>query len=96
MANPYQFRSWWNAIQAVGSQDYPQKAVLYHRALGYLPGSYKIWHAFLKASRKYVRQNISVVMGREHYEVVNELYEKALVYMLKMPKIWLDYAKFLS
>ena len=29
-------------------------------------------------------------------EVVAELFEKALVYMNKMPKIWLDYSKYLS
>ena len=28
--------------------------------------------------------------------MVNELHERALVYMYAMPKIWLDYAKFLS
>lgn len=29
-------------------------------------------------------------------EVVAELFEKSLVYMSKMPKIWLDYAKYLA
>jgi pre-mRNA-splicing factor SYF1 len=29
-------------------------------------------------------------------QVVKDLFEKALVYMNKMPKIWLDYAKFVG
>ena len=28
--------------------------------------------------------------------MIKELFEKALVYMNKMPKIWLDYAKFVG
>jgi len=29
-------------------------------------------------------------------EIVNNLHEKSLIYLHKMPKIWLDYAKFLQ
>lgn len=95
IANPYHFRSWWNSIQALPKDNYTKRAVLYHRALHYLPGSYKLWHSFLKESRKFVKQ-FNPLDNQEHYEIVNDLFERSLVYMNKMPKIWLDYAKFLS
>jgi hypothetical protein len=41
-------------------------------------------------------KQFELVNNSEHYEVVNDLFEKALIYMNKMPKIWLDYAKFLG
>lgn len=28
--------------------------------------------------------------------VIRDIFEKALIYMNKMPKIWLDYAKFVG
>ena len=72
-----------------------ERAALYQRALQYLPGSYKLWFNLLKESRTYVKK-LSAVENQEHFEVVNELFERALVYMNKMPKIWLDYGKFSS
>ena len=41
-------------------------------------------------------KQFELVSNADHYEVVNGLYEKALVYMNKMPKIWLEYSKFLG
>ena len=32
----------------------------------------------------------------EYYEIVNDLHERSLVYMHLMPRIWIDYAKFLA
>ncbi len=60
-----------------------------------MPGSYKLWFNFLKESRLYVKQ-FDLIKQPEFYEVINELHEQALVFMKAMPRIWLDYAKFLS
>ena len=74
-----------------------KRAEFYQRALIYLPGSYKLWYGFLRESRKYLKnQDLNIVRDISHYDIVNDLYERALVYMNKMPKIWLDYAKFMS
>ena len=54
-----------------------------------------MWFNYLKEARLYVKQ-FDLISQAEYYEVVNELHERALVYMHAMPKIWLDYAKFLS
>ena len=39
---------------------------------------------------------MSLEQDQEHFEVVNDLFERALVYMNKMSKIWIDYAKFIA
>jgi pre-mRNA-splicing factor SYF1 len=77
--------------------------VLYQRALSYIPGSYKLWYNFLRESKKFVKNNIHEYLNEEKQtdsqdftKVVSDLFERALVYMSKMPKIWLDYAKYLS
>jgi pre-mRNA-splicing factor SYF1 len=71
---------------------------LYQRALHYLPGSYKLWFNFLRESKKYVKKTYHehLEKGESLVEVVSDIFERALVYMSKMPKIWLDYAKFLG
>jgi len=69
---------------------------LYQRGLHYLPGSYKLWINFLRESKKYVKRHERLEKGESLVEVVSDLFERALVYMSKMPKIWLDYAKFLG
>ena len=75
--------------------NFERRASLYQRALTYLPGSYKLWFNFLKEARLYVKQ-FDLVSQAEYYEAVNELHEKCLVYMCLMPRIWIDYAKFLA
>ena len=66
--------------------------MLYERALKVLPGSYKLWHAYLQ-------DRVSQVRGRSpadpRLEVVNNAFERALVFMHKMPVIWLEYCSFL-
>jgi hypothetical protein len=49
----------------------------------------------LKEARKHVKE-FKFLENQESYGFVNDLHEGALVYMNKMPGIWLDYAKFLS
>ena len=41
-------------------------------------------------------KQFDLVSQTKYYEAVNELHEKCLVYMCLMPRIWIDYAKFLA
>jgi len=91
--NPWNFRSWWNTIQAQDSADYIARSKLYYKALQYLPGSYKLWYNFLKETRKNAK---SYPISDPRYSIANDLHENALQFMSKMPIIWLKYAKFLS
>ena len=57
IANPYLFRGWWNSIQAIPISKYEERAILYQRALHYIPGSYKLWFNLLNESKKYFKAN---------------------------------------
>lgn len=67
--------------------------LVYERALKELPGSYKIWYNYLRTRRKQVRGRIPT---DPMYEQVNNTFERALVFMHKMPRIWMDYSIFMS
>ncbi len=66
--------------------------MVFERALKELPGSYKLWYGYLKARRSQVR---SRCLTDPAYQEVNNAFERALVFMHKMPRIWLDYCAFL-
>lgn len=66
--------------------------MLYERALKLVPGSYKLWHAYLKDR---VARVSSKPITDPAYQVVNNTFERALVFMNKMPRIWLEYCEFL-
>lgn len=67
--------------------------IVYERALKELPGSYKLWYNYLKTRRKQIRNRCITDPG---YEEVNNAFERALVFMHKMPRIWMDYCTFLT
>ena len=74
--------------------------MLYQRALHYIPGSYKLWFNFLVESKRYFKEHKHQMLLEGYLEeiqaVIRDIFEKALIYMNKMPKIWLDYAKFVG
>lgn len=67
--------------------------IIYERALKELPGSYKLWYNYLRLRRKQIKGRCITDPG---YEEVNNAFERALVFMHKMPRIWMDYATFLT
>lgn len=72
----------------------PDKAdVSYKQALGDNPGSYKLWHAYLKFR---VRQLEGKSLSDPSYEKVNECFRESLVFMHRMPRIWIEYCTLLD
>merc|ERR1719481_878709 len=67
--------------------------LIFERALKELPGSYKLWYNYLKVRRKQMKGRCVTDPG---YDAVNNCFERSLVFMHKMPRIWLDYCKFLT
>jgi hypothetical protein len=55
-------------------------------------GSYKLWHAYLTERKGAMRGQPLTHPG---YEALNNTFERALVTMHKMPRIWLDYLQLL-
>lgn len=92
LRNSYSIKHWLRYIQhKIGSSD-DAVNMLYERALKQLPGSYKLWYGYLKQRMNQVSK-LSVLdpMVKE----VNNCFERALVFMHKMPRIWIEYCKFL-
>ncbi|XP_026463495.1 pre-mRNA-splicing factor SYF1-like [Ctenocephalides felis] len=67
--------------------------IIYERALKELPGSYKIWHQYLKLRRKQLK---GLCITDPQFEEVNNVFERALVFMHKMPRIWMNYCSFMT
>lgn len=67
--------------------------LVYERALKQLPGSYKLWYNYLRTRRRQVRPRC---ITDDAYEEVNNTFERALVFMHKMPRIWMQYGSFMT
>ncbi|KAJ8251347.1 hypothetical protein GJAV_G00220370 [Gymnothorax javanicus] len=90
--NPYSVKCWMRYIEY--KQNGPKSVLnmIYERALKELPGSYKLWYNYLRERRKQVKGRC---ITEPAFEEVNNCHERALVFMHKMPRIWLDYCQFL-
>lgn len=87
--NPYSLKSWLRYIdfksKASGKTNWIAVYLIYERALKQLPGSYKLWHSYLKLRRAHVSGKC---ISDPEYEEVNDLYDRALAYMSKVRR-WL-------
>lgn len=54
---------------------------IYETALRYLPGSYKLWFHYLKEAREYTSQ---FAVNDRRLSIINELHERALIFMNKV------------
>ncbi|GCB79592.1 hypothetical protein scyTo_0020228 [Scyliorhinus torazame] len=89
--NPYSVKCWIRYIEYKQSAPKHVVNMIYERALKELPGSYKLWYNYLKQRRKQVKGKC---ITDPAFEEVNNCHERALVFMHKMPRIWLDYCQF--
>nr|XP_045015301.1 pre-mRNA-splicing factor SYF1-like [Jaculus jaculus] len=92
MQNPFSVKCWVRYIEFKQGAQKPRLNQLYERALKLLPCSYKLWYRYLKARRAQVKH---LCVTDPAYEDVNNCHERALVFMHKMPRLWLDYCQFL-
>lgn len=93
LRNPYSLKLWWRYVKARGDAPAKKRHVLYERALRALPGSYKLWHAYLKEKVDGVR---GLSLSSSSYESLNNTFERALVTMHKMPRLWIMYLQTLT
>ncbi|XP_046441080.1 pre-mRNA-splicing factor syf1 homolog [Daphnia pulex] len=93
LRNPYSVKHWLRYCEF--KKDAPPVVVnlIYERALKEMPGSYKLWYSYLCLRRK---QTKGRCITDPLYEDANNTFERALVFMHKMPRIWMDYCKFLT
>lgn len=88
LRNPFSLRLWWRYLVARTAAPFKKRAVIYERALKALPGSYKLWYAYLRERLELVR---NLPITHSQYETLNNTFERALVTMHKMPRIWIMY-----
>ncbi|XP_042474923.1 pre-mRNA-splicing factor SYF1 [Macadamia integrifolia] len=88
LRNPFSLKLWWRYLIARNEAPFKKRAVIYERALKALPGSYKLWYAYLRERLEIVR---NLPITHSQYESLNNTFERALVTMHKMPRIWVMY-----
>ncbi|KAL2653618.1 hypothetical protein R1flu_021746 [Riccia fluitans] len=92
LRNPFSLKLWWRYLQARRESPFKKRAILFERALKALPGSYKLWHRYLRELLEGVR---GLPITHHLYEKLNNTFERALVTMHKMPRIWILYLQIL-
>eukprot|EP00930_Biecheleria_cincta_P082485 TRINITY_DN7220_c0_g2_i1.p1 TRINITY_DN7220_c0_g2~~TRINITY_DN7220_c0_g2_i1.p1 ORF type:complete len:957 (-),score=230.22 TRINITY_DN7220_c0_g2_i1:93-2963(-) len=90
--NPYSVRLWFAYVKAKAEAPVRVRFLIYERAVKELPGSYKLWYAYLQLRLSSVK-NLNIC--DPEYEAANNAFERALVFLHKMPRIWLQYVEFL-
>lgn len=90
--NPYSVRLWFAYVKAKAEAPVRVRFLIYERAVKELPGSYKLWHAYLQLRLSSVK-NLNIC--DPEYEAANNAFERSLVFLHKMPRIWLQYVEFL-
>ncbi|XP_063424843.1 pre-mRNA-splicing factor SYF1-like [Mytilus trossulus] len=92
LRNPYSVKCWLRYLEFKKLASRNVVNMIYERALKELPGSYKLWYNYLKLRRRQVKGKC---INDPAVEDVCNAHERALVFMHKMPRIWLDYCQFL-
>eukprot|EP01132_Coremiostelium_polycephalum_P005082 gene5082-6326_t len=90
--NQYSLTSWLRYLEFKLNSTQKERNYIYERALRELPRSYKLWHQYLKERVLSVRGKCIVDPS---YESINNLFERSLVFLDKMPRIWIEYCQFL-
>ncbi|KAI9679250.1 MAG: pre-mRNA-splicing factor syf1 [Caeruleum heppii] len=95
LRDPYSIKPWL-AYTAVKNRhgSLLEQAYVLERACSALPRSYKLWKAYLDLRVKHLRGVNSAVHAME-YAKVNTLFERAIILLNKMPRIWESYLQFL-
>lgn len=72
--NPYALKAWLRYLEAKTQARPAKRYLVYERALKFLPGSYKLWAAYLKERREAVEGRVSVTHAR--YQILVNTYER--------------------
>ncbi|KAK1339966.1 LOW QUALITY PROTEIN: hypothetical protein QTO34_018530 [Cnephaeus nilssonii] len=92
MRNQFFVKCWLHYIEFKQTPPTPEAQAQSARVLKLLPCSYKLCYCYLMVRRAQVKHRC--VTDPTH-EDVNNCHEWALVFMHKMPRLWLDYRQFL-
>ncbi|KAJ8643888.1 hypothetical protein MRB53_005636 [Persea americana] len=93
LRNPFSLKLWWRYLIARSGSPFQKRFIIYERALKALPGSYKLWHAYLRERLDLVRP---LPISHPLFSSLNNTFERSLVTMHKMPRIWVMYLQTLT
>ena len=91
--NPYSVRAWVGYLEAKNEAPFVERRLLYERALRLVPLSYKLWRMYLEEVELATRERWAS-SGRA--KVLVRTYERCLLHLHKMPRIWLEYVDALA
>ncbi|KAI9156050.1 pre-mRNA-splicing factor syf1 [Blastocladiella emersonii ATCC 22665] len=97
LRDPYSVRAWVRYLEhklgavTLGRAPRSHLALLYERAVRTLPGSYKLWKAYLDWSRTGLRSVADPHARDAEATRLHGCYARALLTLHKMPRLWTDY-----
>ncbi|KAK9472283.1 uncharacterized protein V1510DRAFT_134652 [Dipodascopsis tothii] len=94
LRNQYTLAPWLRYLDHKSDAPLHERVFVFERACTELKRSYKLWKMYLDLRVSHV-QDLNAVKYRDHFERVNECFERSLILLHKMPRIWLDYLEFL-
>ena len=95
LRNPGSIRAWLDYTNFKRQYGTPlEQSFVLERACSALPRSYKLWKMYLELRVTHLQGQIPA-RHKTEYQKVNALFERALVLLNKMPKIWEMYLSFL-
>lgn len=92
--NPHDINAWLRYVEFKQHAPMPVRCFVLERACNSLGRSYKLWKMVLDLRRARIK-GLSCVKFHEEFAKLNNLYEKALILLHKMPRIWTDYLEHL-
>ncbi|KAL7692457.1 putative tetratricopeptide-like helical domain superfamily [Plasmopara halstedii] len=86
---PFAVQTWISYIRALSDAPLANRCEVYERALQVLPRSYKLWKLYL--DDVYDTQVRGQRVDSPFYIQLVALYDRALIQLSTMPRLWLDY-----
>ncbi|CAJ0961627.1 unnamed protein product, partial [Mesorhabditis belari] len=95
LQNPNSLMPWVNYISHMRKQKLKWRkiVVLYERAIQVFPRSYKLWYEYLRFWRKHIFRKGPL---NPAYGELCDAYERCLVQLPKMPRIWIQYCTIMT
>lgn len=94
LKNPGDIGPWLRYVEFKADRSIVEQVFVYERACRAFGRSYKLWKAYLDIRVTHLNGMNSSRYSKE-FEKVNDCFERALVLLNKMPRIWTDYLEFL-
>lgn len=91
--NKYVLKSWLRYLHMKRKANPKVRNMIYERALSFLPGSYKLWRAYLM-ERKAQLANLRI--DDRAFDSLINTFNRALAHMNKYPRIWIEFLSFMT